>query len=282
MPLMRGHHSFDGRFVQIPNAWVRDQRLSYKARGLLAELLSHQEGFLVSRERLARNGQDGDRAIRSAIAELEHFGYLSRSQTRTDDNRFGAALWITQDPHPAVDFPSVRFAPAGNAPAQNEGAKKTIEKKTREENTSLARQVERDFDEFWSYYPRRVAKADAKRAFLKLHKDHGSEILLGVKRLAADPNLPEHRFIPHPGTWLNREGWNDEPYPKRERTKEELREIELEKARRDRESAKRHAEEISRQMREAEANAAPIPLCDEHGISIIKCLPCASKLNTAE
>ena len=38
-------------------------------------------------------------------------------------------------------------------------------------------------------------------------------MLDGAVRLASDPNLPETQFIPYPSTWLNREGWNDEPYP---------------------------------------------------------------------
>jgi hypothetical protein len=37
----------------------------------------------------------------------------------------------------------------------------------------------------------------------------------GAIRLAADPNLPEVAFIPHPSTWLNRGGWDDAPYPPR-------------------------------------------------------------------
>ena len=35
MPLIRGYHSFDDHFTQIPNSWLRDTRLSLKAIGLL-------------------------------------------------------------------------------------------------------------------------------------------------------------------------------------------------------------------------------------------------------
>jgi hypothetical protein len=27
--------------------------------------------------------------------------------------------------------------------------------------------------------------------------------------------LPEREFIPHPTTWLNRDGWEDDPLPER-------------------------------------------------------------------
>ena len=52
MPLIRGHHTFDDQFVQIPNAWMRDNRLSLKARGLLAQIKTHHW----------RNGQRGEQS----------------------------------------------------------------------------------------------------------------------------------------------------------------------------------------------------------------------------
>ena len=72
----------------------------------------------------------------------------------------------------------------------------------------------RMFDQFWDWYPRKVGKADAVKAYVKAVKKHGEQaVIAGVERLRLDPNLPDKRFIPHPATWLNREGWNDEPYP---------------------------------------------------------------------
>jgi len=159
MPIIRGHHSFDGQFTQIPNAWIRDKRLSYKARGLLAELMSHAPGFEVSRERMARSGQDGDRAVRTAIAELESAGYLKRSQSRSRNGQLGAALWITTDPFE----PSVQNPPAGNSPADNATSKNTELKKTEIKKEELAQdELERLFNSFWQGYPRHVGKGKSK------------------------------------------------------------------------------------------------------------------------
>jgi hypothetical protein len=72
------------------------------------------------------------------------------------------------------------------------------------------------FDQFWDWYPRKVGKPDAVKAYEKAVKKHGEQVIIaGVERLRLDPNLPEKNFIPHPATWLNREGWNDEPFPAR-------------------------------------------------------------------
>jgi len=72
------------------------------------------------------------------------------------------------------------------------------------------------FKAFWAEYPRKVGKADARRAFEEAATDEDRirEILDGLKRQKEqDFNFREMRFIPHPATWLSREGWEDEPTP---------------------------------------------------------------------
>jgi hypothetical protein len=79
------------------------------------------------------------------------------------------------------------------------------------------------FREFWDTYPRHVGRPKALAAFNRAVKRAGGPgpILDGVRRLATDPNLPtEKQFIPHPTTWLNRDGWDDDPLPPRLQTGE--------------------------------------------------------------
>jgi len=70
------------------------------------------------------------------------------------------------------------------------------------------------FDSFWSLYPRKVGKESARKAFLKAAKKTNPQTIVDcTENFAKDPNLPFPEFIPHPATWLNRGGWEDEPYP---------------------------------------------------------------------
>ena len=72
------------------------------------------------------------------------------------------------------------------------------------------------FDEFWEAYPRKVGKQKARTKFAAACKRVDAQAVIdGARRLAADPNLPEAQFIPHPSTWLERDGWEDEPLPVR-------------------------------------------------------------------
>ena len=100
MPLIRGHHSFDDHFAQIPNAWLRDTRLSLKAIGLLAQIMSHTPGWNMSIRALARANGAGQDTIKTAIMELEKHGYLQRSekQKQNADGTFADYDFVTCDP----------------------------------------------------------------------------------------------------------------------------------------------------------------------------------------
>lgn len=72
------------------------------------------------------------------------------------------------------------------------------------------------FAEFWSVYPRKAGKQDAEKAFNQQRRTTDAGVIIaGAVRLAADPNLPAARFIPHPSTWLRAGQWDDDPLPER-------------------------------------------------------------------
>ncbi|MEV4379663.1 hypothetical protein [Streptosporangium sp. NPDC049644] len=102
------------RFTRISNLWLRDLRLSWKARGLLAWLTSHATGFRVSEKTIVCAAPDGRDAARTAIAELETYGYLVRERERGHDGRLGGVTYIICDPwslRPALDEPTPENPP---------------------------------------------------------------------------------------------------------------------------------------------------------------------------
>ncbi len=74
-------------FTQIDNQAIRDNRLSFKARGLLCYLLSHVDGWNFNAEAIAKESPNKARAIRSAMKELREFGYAEIKYIRSADGR---------------------------------------------------------------------------------------------------------------------------------------------------------------------------------------------------
>jgi hypothetical protein len=209
MPLIRGHHSFDDQFAQIPNAWLRDSRLSLKAIGLLAQIMTHVPGWNMSINSLANRNNVGRDQIRTAIQELEEFGYLTREQSR-EDGKFSETIWRTSDP---TEIPL-----SENPTTVNPTTKNTIPKEEQIKNNERI-YSDSQFEEFWNYYPKKVDKGAALRAFRKAAKNEDLALVIeGAKRYAEDANLPDKQYIKNPATWLNAEAWNNGPLPERKKT----------------------------------------------------------------
>lgn len=72
-----------------------------------------------------------------------------------------------------------------------------------------------EFAAFWSVYPRKVAKGDAEKAWAAIKPDAtlAASIVSAVSRQLSCEQWTKDagQFIPHPATWLNRKGWEDEP-----------------------------------------------------------------------
>jgi hypothetical protein len=71
--------------------------------------------------------------------------------------------------------------------------------------------VDDEFDDFWSIYPRKEGKGAARKAWGKAVKSlPASELLPIVRSYSVRVHGTERRFIPFPATWLNQERWADE------------------------------------------------------------------------
>jgi len=225
--IFRNELPFDQGYVSAPTNWVRDPNISLQAKGLLVYLMSHKIGYTITRGQIIRESAGGRNRVDSAIQELVTAGYLQTEKTRRDDGRNGTLAFTICNPEvenqpleiPDVENPQVENPQVENQPAIVNNLIKNIN--TKEINHSATKT---DFDLFWSLYPRKVGKGKAREVFFDVCKAYGVDVVLaGVQRLAADPNLPETQFVPHPTTWLRREGWDDEPYPADEKKSKTVR-----------------------------------------------------------
>lgn len=69
------------------------------------------------------------------------------------------------------------------------------------------------FEDFWNAYPKRVGKGNAEKVWVKLKCNSLlPQILTCIRKAKSSQDWTKEagQFIPHPATWLNRKGWEDE------------------------------------------------------------------------
>lgn len=100
-------------FTIMSNAGLRDERLSFKARGVLAYLLSMPDNWTVSDRHLATVGPDGRHAVQAALKELETHGYLRRERHRAENGKFEWNSVIYDEPQSVSEEPEPEETMAG-------------------------------------------------------------------------------------------------------------------------------------------------------------------------
>lgn len=89
----------DRHFTQLRNDVLRDNRLSFRARGVLAAILSRPDDWRTTSEALAAESpSDGRDAIRSSLKELEVLGYLRYAKLRGADGRLATVVYVYDEP----------------------------------------------------------------------------------------------------------------------------------------------------------------------------------------
>lgn len=102
------------RFTTVDRRAVNDERLSFRARGVLVWLLDKPDDWRFSSETLAAQAPEGRTAIRSALKELREAGYLRTTKYRDEHGRFHTEQVLHETPmSDSPEVAEVRFPDVG-------------------------------------------------------------------------------------------------------------------------------------------------------------------------
>lgn len=87
----------DDPFARIPQAILNDPDLSWKAKGVLCYLLGKPSNWKVNVADLVKRSTDKEMAIRSALKELQRFGYAKLEKVRGIGGAILRWVWNVAD-----------------------------------------------------------------------------------------------------------------------------------------------------------------------------------------
>lgn len=209
------------RYTTIDRATLNDERLSFKARGILVWLLDKPDDWRCASDEIARAGLEGREAVRTALNELAEHGYLVRSRHRDPaTGRISTVSTVYERPVTGAQE-SVAGSPDDGSPDDGISGPllKTETKTVTEPVTTSPDMADPDgsaewFEKFWRAWPRKVKRGSAERAFKAAMKRDGlDKIRPGVRAWRAwwTANRVPVSLIPYPATFLNGQQYLDDP-----------------------------------------------------------------------
>lgn len=172
-------------YTNIDNTVFFDNRLSAKAKGVLCQMLSLPDNWEYSVEGLTTRFSDGKASIRSAITELEQYGYLVRKQVKKGGKYAGVNYLIYANPRnaPNTDFQIAENQTAEIQTSEIQTAENRTQLNTKESTTNglitnpliTKESLSNEFDELWELYPKKHGKKRAYEKYELTRIKHGIE-----------------------------------------------------------------------------------------------------------
>jgi DnaD/phage-associated family protein len=100
----------DTNYVVMNKTALQDPRLSWKAKGLHAYMLSMPNDWKFYDNELEKHAKDGKDALKSAIKELKQYGYMKRERRQNEQGKFEWETIVYEVPYtenPSMEKPSM-------------------------------------------------------------------------------------------------------------------------------------------------------------------------------
>ena len=225
----------NGNYTNTSNQLIRDESLTWKARGIFNYLWSQANEWQFYVSEVAQHSKDGENALQTGLQELEEHGYLKRTNRHSKKGKFDGLDWILDDmgslnrqaentvdgeiqkktPKKAEKPSDVKTVGREKRRTENRRLRNNNNKNyqykeiTKESNKANDQLLEERFEKIWAEYPRKQGKKDALRhykAWIKASTKHTDEYLLDkLEKYKAylKANNTELRYVQKGSTWFN-------------------------------------------------------------------------------
>jgi len=196
--------------IEAVSLVLNQSKATGRAKLVLLGIANHlgDQGAWPSIATLARYANASERSVKRDLQELVELGELKiELQNAPTNHQYKTNLYWITIPAGVTDSASGvtnwvsrgdSSGKSGVTPVGTQNINLTIKETSKK--TSNDR-----FDEFWNLYPKRIAKADALKAWNKALKRKTADELIGLTKAYSESKLPDITYIPYPASWLNKE-----------------------------------------------------------------------------
>lgn len=192
-------------YTIISNDVLRDQNLSFRARGILASILSRPDNWRTDSESLARESKEGRTAILTALKELEQVGYLQRKKYQNEKGHWVTESLVFDKPQNPTYGNPTSVEPTSDNPTlleelyKNELEEVDITQSGINASDVVAAYVDQHMETFGEKPPSRSIGRLAKESKVLLDEGKQPDLVIGAAKHSA---INGHANIASSYTWL--------------------------------------------------------------------------------
>jgi hypothetical protein len=195
--------------IEAVSLVLNQSKATGRAKLVLLGIANHlgDQGAWPSIATLARYANASERSVKRDLQELVELGELKvELQNAPTNHQYKTNLYWITIPAGVTDSASGvtnwvsrgdSSGKSGVTPVGTQNINLTIKETSKKTSNDK-------FDEFWNLYPKRIAKADALKAWNKALKKKTADELIGLTKAYAESKLPDMTYIPYPASWLNK------------------------------------------------------------------------------
>jgi len=117
--IIRAPHDRNNPYVISDRRIYENPNLSWKAKGLLAYLLTRPDNWKVRLSHLEKQSTDGRDAVRSGVAELKAAGYITVKRVRDESGKFAEVQYTVYETPQNFNAPQTGFPALEKPTAEN-------------------------------------------------------------------------------------------------------------------------------------------------------------------
>lgn len=201
-------------YVQIDKRALEDNRLSWRAKGILAYLLSKPSGWKVNVKDIWNNGAEGRNAVQDCLVELQKIGYAELKTVTGEHGKLMGSQWIITE-EPKGGFSEATDKPKTGKPTNRKSGSRVYSNNEEDSNNELTTTKEKidvavfdpevnalivDSVEFKAdaFPPTPIAPTPAPRRFEPFDIDQEERMFLGaedaMERYARETGTPRDKM----------------------------------------------------------------------------------------
>ena len=192
----------EDNYVIVDKAFLLNEKISLKAKGLLALLLSYPDDWQFYEAEIVQHAADKVNSLKSGLKELIENGYIVRKHAKDEKGKFKCFEYHIYE-KPMLEKPMLEKPTLLNN-------KDTKNKNTKNKNTKTASSPElaSEFKEWYSKYPHPRNEQQTMKNYIKARKTYSAEQLMTALNnylAEIEEQHTDKRYIKHSTNFVGQE-----------------------------------------------------------------------------